>query len=87
MINLSLCDVHCYSCYEESCPKPWNPSEVDQIISPDGWCLVSFLFLKSIRNNRVVCRHLAEIIKVMIIFMHEIGQQMINAKKINVHGS
>ncbi|UJR24032.1 hypothetical protein I4U23_026997 [Adineta vaga] len=31
--------IKCYSCYQDSCPKPWNLNKIDQITSPSGWCL------------------------------------------------
>ncbi|CAF0944542.1 unnamed protein product [Rotaria sordida] len=32
-------NIKCYTCYEESCPKPWNPNNIEQVSSPSGWCL------------------------------------------------
>ncbi|CAF1088176.1 unnamed protein product [Rotaria sp. Silwood1] len=37
LINSS--NIKCYSCNEETCPKPWNPSTVQQVTSISGWCL------------------------------------------------
>ncbi|CAF4481976.1 unnamed protein product [Rotaria socialis] len=39
ILLISSADVKCYSCYQERCPKPWSPNNVQQITSVDGWCL------------------------------------------------
>ncbi|CAF1355495.1 unnamed protein product [Rotaria sordida] len=36
---ISSSTIKCYSCFEETCPKPWNPNNVQQVTTISGWCL------------------------------------------------
>ena len=36
--------IQCYICYEQSCPKPWNPANIEKILSSSGWCLVNISY-------------------------------------------
>ncbi len=84
--TINTSDIKCYSCYQETCPKPWNSNSVDRITSPSGWCLVN-ISLNFCRIEYILWfRHLVQIIKLMSLLTLETGQCPINVRKINVLG-